>query len=286
MLANDHIDRDPLGSHGVLNVLLRLVPLLLMLLPNKVFASNDEYPATHTTIKPLEEQALHIDGEDRTFWGLNETEWQRYLQLMKGPQGRWTPNEDPTLILGLNATNDKDRMRYAKLQVAIEKKRTEQALKFTLAVTEAWRDMYPNMPVIDEKKLRAYNRKHSLPIAIPPESINQEFDLGADVLPGDRFVVFIDPGCTACKANVLTLLKKILPVNGAGIDLYFLQMSDDDIIKWAVSQALPQSLVGSNKTITLNKGDKGLLQLLAVAHQQQPSTYYRRRGKNYQPIAL
>ena len=175
-------------------------------------------------------------------------------------------------------------MRYARLQVNIEKKRTEQELAFVLAVTQAWDEMYPNMPLIDEGKLQAYDNK--LPINMPVTQISQGFDPGADVLPGDRFVVFIDDACTSCKKNVTALLTKIMPTDGAGIDLYFLQMSDQDIIQWAVSLSLPQSLVGPNKRITLTKGDKGLLQLLAVAHQQEPSTYYRRRGQIYQPITM
>lgn len=269
--------------------LLGIVPLLLIFLPVSfsLAAENEEKDksvTTHTSIEKLNNQHLHIDGAGREFWGLNEVEWTRYLKLMRGPQGRWTPNEDPTFILGLHARTDYERKRYAKLQVNIEKKRTEQELAFVLAVTQAWEDMYPNMPLIDEGKLQAYDNQMS--IKAPVAQMSQGFDPGADVLPGDRFVVFIDDACTSCKKNVTTLLTKIIPVDGAGIDLYFLQMSDQDIFQWAASLSLPQSLVGPNKRITLTKGDKGLLQLLAVAHQQEPTNYYRRRGQNYQPIAM
>ncbi|WP_164027866.1 TIGR03759 family integrating conjugative element protein [Rodentibacter caecimuris] len=79
-------------------------------------------------------------------WGLTERDWQQYETVMKhGARGIWTPNIDPLTALGVEATTEEERQRYARLLAKKEFERTEKEIAFQIAYTQAFNELYPNI---------------------------------------------------------------------------------------------------------------------------------------------
>src|SRR3546814_20575381 len=88
------------------------------------------------------DQTQTEQGRDERFardWGLGTEEWTRYVELMDGPLGIYSPNLDPLSALGVEARSDEERRRYAELQVQAEARRVEKLLAYKRAYDDAWR---------------------------------------------------------------------------------------------------------------------------------------------------
>ena len=81
-------------------------------------------------------------------WGLSDSEWAHYLQLMQGPNGRWYPQLSPAAVLGLNAETDQERKHFAELVARLEHDKVARELVFNHQVYLAMRSIYPAEPVI------------------------------------------------------------------------------------------------------------------------------------------
>ena len=71
---------------------------------------------THTSQTPGTETPISRTIELRTLakrWGLDQEEYQRYLDLIRGPLGKWSPDIDPLLALGMFAESPHKEQRYA-----------------------------------------------------------------------------------------------------------------------------------------------------------------------------
>lgn len=67
-------------------------------------------------------------------WKLNEEEYAQYLFIMKyTPRGLWSPEIDPPIALGNEATTDKERMYYAEKMNGIEWDRRQKEAAFQKA---------------------------------------------------------------------------------------------------------------------------------------------------------
>lgn len=204
-------------------------------------------------------------------WGLSEVEWARYEALMRGPRGRWSPDLDPLMVLGIHAESDAERRRFAELTARQEHDRVERELAFQREYDAAWRRLYPNELRLDPARLM----EDAGDASEPP------------FVAGDRLLVFVDISCTeACASVVARVLARQLATPGLIVDFYLRGTNgrDEPIRQWAQTNRVPPELVRS-RTITLNH-DNGALARLAGADElvANPARYkgpalYRQRGR-------
>ncbi|MFU2076095.1 TIGR03759 family integrating conjugative element protein [Gallibacterium anatis] len=161
-------------------------------------------------------------NEQAQHWGLTEEEWKRYELLKKTERQYWSPNLDPLTTLGVEATSEAERQKYARLLAKKEFERVEKELKFQLAYDAAFKELYPGvMPISDNTMSPVIN---------------------------ERLVLFTRLNCEKCDSA----LQKILATNKS-VDIYFVDSRQDDkaIRDWAISHRIDVNKVRSRQ-ITLN----------------------------------
>lgn len=204
-------------------------------------------------------------------WGLSEVEWARYEALMRGPRGRWSPDLDPLMVLGIHAETEAERRRFAEMTARQEHDRVDRELAFQREYDAAWRRLYPHELRLD------------------PARLMEDGGGDADAQPfvaGDRLLVFVDLTCTeACASVVARALARQQATPGLIVDFYLRNTHgrDEPIRQWAQANRVPPESVRA-RTITLNH-DNGALARLAGADElvANPARYkgpalYRQRG--------
>lgn len=190
--------------------------------------AQDSRPAA-SAIVPSREQPAAIERSDErkaADWGLREEEWARYRAVMQGPLGIHSPNLDPLTALGIEATTNEERRRYAELQVGIEARRVEKLLAYQRAYDEAWQRLHPGMDRISA-------------------SLGDSGQASGEV---GRLAVFVKKGCPSCDRTVQRLQSA-----GTEFDLYVVGSRQDDahIRDWANSVRIDPGKVRAG-AITLN----------------------------------
>ncbi|WMY72492.1 TIGR03759 family integrating conjugative element protein [Buttiauxella selenatireducens] len=174
--------------------------------------------ATQSTETPLSLSS------QATAWGLTTEEWTRYRQLKQGERGIWSPSLDPLTTLGVEATTQAQRRKYADLLVEKEAQRVEKELAFQRAYDDAWKRRFPALTPVTEVNSTA-------------------------VMPANRrLAVFVRQHCAACDTRVDTLLKA-----GTPLDIYLVDSQNDDtqLRRWAVAHHIDSARV-RRREITLN----------------------------------
>ena len=169
-------------------------------------------------------------SEQAASWGLTEQEWTRFEQIQAGPRGFWSPNLDPLTALGVEAETDKERQRYAELQVVLEAKRAERELAYQNAYTTAWTKLFPGLLPIQG-------------MASPPPASSSA---------GPRQALFVEDQCPACTAEAQRLQS-----SDTAFDIYLVgsQGEDERVRRWA-RQADIDPVKVQHRQITLNH-DRG-----------------------------
>lgn len=176
-----------------------------------------------------------LTESSRQAWGLSETDWTTYKTLMEGPAGLWYSHVSPAIVLGINATSDAERSRFARIVYDQQVRRLDALFAFN----------------------RAYDEIARAEMAEPGFSFFQEIahaGLPASLDPSrSRILAFVGPDCPRCDHAV-----RELAASGRPVDIYFVAArTDRDISSWARSIGLPADRV-RNRTITLNH-DRGAL---------------------------
>jgi len=184
-----------------------------------------------STIETPQEKSVQLQShQNAQQWGLSDTEWQKYQQLMQGKRGVQSPGLDPLTTLGVESDNPADRRRLAELWVKEEYQRTEKELEFQREVNAAWNRLYPNA--------LAVNMGNAAGIAHDTNG---------------RLALFVSNNCSRCDARLAAVLADNRPV-----DIYLVGSDgkDDTVRQWAISHNIPIDRVRSRE-ITLNH-DSGL----------------------------
>lgn len=238
-----------------------------------------------TQIEKTDVTTLKVRENTPEYWKLTELEWQRYKAIMQGPQGRWTPNEDPTFVLGLHAKTTADRRRYAELQVMVEMDRASKALAFDQAYTDAFQRLFPNTDVINLDKRTAQRLGQS---SFGDNSPNLPFlSNQSSFRPADRMVLFVEKDCNQCLAHYKQALSVLKTVSNTNLDLFFIGFSNTEIQQWAETQAVPLDMFNA-KRILLNPSNDSVINLLSQLKQQhadQNARFFRRRGSEYAKLS-
>jgi len=205
---------------------LAILPLLLM----AASTAQAETAASSVSVSQNETvQTNELAVRSASQWGLQATEWQRFKSLMQGPLGTYSPNIDPLTALGIEATSDEERSRYAELQVQMETARVAKLLAYQNAYDQAYKRLYPDL----------------LPVNLVSQTASPKMSL---LNSSGRLAVFVEPGCAACESQVNELQQ-----DGQAFDLYLVGGKGDDgkLRTWALKAGIKPDKVRSRQ-ITLN----------------------------------
>ena len=202
-----------------------------------VFAASAQVSVSEPGLNPVPTVSVEIESAVAADWGIRETDWQRYQELMRGPAGLHYRHLSPAFVLGLHAETDADRDRWARIVWEEERRRLERLFDFN----------------------RAYNR---IARAIRQADVFSFFDSQYLEQPAgfsplhfgtNRPLIFVADDCAECDKQVRELASR-----RKAFDIYYVgATSDQEISRWARRIALPAAEV-VNKRITLNH-DRGNL---------------------------
>ncbi|MFP4731341.1 TIGR03759 family integrating conjugative element protein [Pasteurella multocida] len=222
---------------------------------NKTSLTEDAQHITSQYLNSAEKKSKQVAGE----WGLSEEEWSRYQKIIKeGSRGVWSPNLDPLTTLGIEASSDTERMKYARLLARKEFERVEKELRFQLAYDAAFKELYPNI----------------MPIRTESTTVSSDLNGMSGRL---LFFTRID-NCLKCEIT----LNKLLSTNRE-VDIYIINSEGDNskIQDWAVKHRIDVNKVRSRQ-ITLNH-DNGLW--LNYANGKMPAVFQIQGDGQWQAIA-
>ncbi len=164
-------------------------------------------------------------------WGITETEYKRYLKVMAGERGTWSPGLDPITALGVSADTAADRQRFAELFVKKEYERTKKELAFQIAVDAAWKKLYPSTPRLATR-------------ATPKTGAARPV----------RFAVITRSSCASCDDLLDAELTGMTRRAAEGVDIYVVGAGDDDALRaWAEAHPEVLEAVEAGRA-TLNHG--------------------------------
>lgn len=210
---------------------------------SKTSLTEDAKNAISQFLNSSEQQSKQSAGE----WGLSEEEWSRYQKIMKeGSRGIWSPNLDPLTVLGIEASSDTERMKYARLLARKEFERVEKELRFQLAYDAAFKELYPNITPIRTNTTTSTNTLNNT---------------------SGRLLFFTrTDNCPKCEMT----LNKLLTSNRE-VDIYLIDSegNNNKIQDWAVTHHIDVNKV-RNRQITLNH-DNGLW--LNYANGKMPAVF-------------
>ncbi len=208
--------------------------------------SVDETSSTHITRTETTATVLgplDIARTDRNVWGLDEADWNTYLQLMDGPYGLWYPHLAPAFVLGIAATRESERERFARQVWQQERQRMDQLLAFNRSYQRLARAErgQPGFRLLDPTRRLQVSR---------PEPIRDRI---ARSLAGtsDRLHLVVRRDCAPCQEAARQLVRQERP-----LDVWYVgARSNQEIRRWARDSGIPVEQV-QDRTITLNH-DRG-----------------------------
>ena len=257
--------------------------ILLSSISGAAIADTNE-PLTRISQTPGAETPVSRTIELRTLakqWELDQEEYQRYLDLMRGPLGKWNPDLDPLLALGMFAKSSQQEQRYAELYAQQEFDLTERALQFQQAYRSAFERLHPNTAMLDQHLLSPYfsHQQQKSAMRDAKRLAQKRF---AD---GDRLLFFVSSSCRECLSVINQLMGLLSSTQQSGVDVYIRDAHDDESVRaWANAHHIKTAWL-SNQHLTLNR-DEGLLQRLERQSTVSPADampiFLKRNGRFFQ----
>lgn len=202
----------------------------LIILSIAVFSKADTQYLYSTIDSSISQPVLTDTSEPREFWGLSETEWKRYQQIITStPWSVWEHNATPLSLLAFYSQNEEERRRYARKEAELDQWRE--------AAVVTWQQLYN-----EEREVVNRNLVNSLKDVAKHKTLST-------LKKGDKVLVFIDINqCEkACKARSQKIIS-----SQATSHLYFMgNRNENDIYQWAKNMQIPVKRV-QEKNITLN----------------------------------
>ena len=241
-----------------------------------ILTNSAQTPSTETPISltlELKTKANH--------WGLDGREYQRYLDLIRGPLGKWNPDIDPLLALGMFAESTQQEQRYAELYAQQEFNLTERALQFQQAYRAAFERLYPNTTMLDQRLLSPYfaHQQQKSETREAKRLAQKRF------VEGDRLLLFVPPNCRQCLPEINLLISILSGTQQSGVDVYIRDAQDDEAVRvWAAAHGIKTEWL-NDQILSLNR-DEGLLQRLMSQSTASPADampiFLKRNGRFFQ----
>lgn len=146
-------------------------------------------------------------------WGITPADYERYLQLKRGPAGAFgVANLTPHEVLGYYAETDEERQHWARAFVAMHRAYATRYLAFQQAVDAVKR--VPFQAGFSIQRLRTM-----------------------DFQPGDRLLLLVNDDCAVvCTLALETALERVEQHATLGLDLY-IEPGAGHIIRAAFAQS-------------------------------------------------
>ena len=136
-------------------------------------------------------------------WGLDTNEWSQYQTLVTGVRRHLSAeNISPIEVLGIHATSDIERKRYARMWAKVVLEDTRRILAFQHAFDEAIRVLTQNEPLIDISRL------------------TEKADLSESLASADRLFLFVEVTCEMC-GEIIDSISPLLS-STTSLNIYFL----------------------------------------------------------------
>ena len=228
---------------------LRALCLLLIVVSSQALADPlalDRTTERSSTIATSQGKAAIAEAKR---WGLSEKEWSTYQEIMLG-QGRYFWRDtDPITVLGIYAETGAERERYAEMLAIQEYELQKRFLALNDAYLVAARRLVGDEPVLDMAK---FDRYYNTSPASYGRSGGRTKDsvFGRDI--GSRIVLFVSSDCTGCTDYYERVRQR--QSFGVGLDIYFVDTTEQQIIAWAKARGIDPALVRQG-TVTLNRDD-------------------------------
>lgn len=243
---------------------------------HETLARDSQTPSVETPIRRTLE--LHTLAKH---WELDRQEYQRYVDIMRGPLGKWNPDLDPLLALGMFAASPKQEQRYAELYAQQEFDLTERALQFQQAYRAAFERLYPNIAMLDQRLLSPYfaHQQQKAGMRVAKRLAQKRF------VAGDRLLLFVPSMCHQCLTQINQLVNLLSSTQKSGVDVYVRDAQDDKVVRaWATTHGIKTVWLNDQK-LSLNRDD-GLLQRLksraTVSLTDVMPIFLKRNGRFFQ----
>ncbi|MBL4761298.1 MAG: hypothetical protein JKY93_01195, partial [Gammaproteobacteria bacterium] len=101
-------------SNQFVSVIVLLIGIVALV--SVSYSDAAEHPKTtpQTPVRETPVTQTQIIQQDAAHWALDASEHQRYLDLIRGPLGKWNPTIDPLMALGMFADTRQQSQRYAE----------------------------------------------------------------------------------------------------------------------------------------------------------------------------
>jgi len=133
---------------------------------------------------------------------------------MRGPLGKWNPNLDPLLALGMFATSPQQEQRYAELYA-------QQAYQ------AAFERLYPNAAMLDQRLLAPYftHQQQKSDMREAKRLTKKRF------VEGDCLLLFVSLSCRQCLPEINQLVSLLSSTQQSGVDVYVCDAKDDEAVR-------------------------------------------------------
>ena len=215
--------------------------------------AKSQKPLRQTPVRETPISQTQIIQQDAARWSLDIGEYQRYLDLIRGPLGKWNPSIDPLMALGMFADTPQQSQRYAERYAQQEFELTERVLRFQTTYRTAFDRLYPNVGVLDQRLLAPYyaHQQQNSVSKAAKRLAQRRF------VHGDRLLVFVADSCKECFNTIRRLMSLLSGLKHSGVDIYVRDAKDDAAVsRWAKEQGIQTEWL-NKQTLTLNR-DEGL----------------------------
>lgn len=262
--------------------------LLCVVMASQSIAAQQTTPTPDTTVTPSRETPIMQTPDIQTQakrWDVSPGEYQRYIDLMRGPLGKWNADIDPLLALGMFAESPEQQRVYAERYARQEFEFTERALAFQRAYHAAFERLYPKAPMLDQRLLAPYftHQQQKAERQAVMRQARQRF------VEGDRLLVFVPLSCSTCLKVINRLANIVHSRKNSGVDIYVRDAVDKGSVSdWATTHGIQTKWLADQR-LTLNR-DEGLLQRLlsqsSGASNDAIPIFLKRDGRFYQISAV
>jgi len=218
---------------GHLTVMTILAASLLDVTTAFAKQTNDT-PLRDIVISQNQKAQITID-QRANMWDLTVDDYKQYLtEMANTPSSRWWKDIDPPQVLGMNAKTEEERMKYARIDVQLDKERTSREIAFQHAYDKAFASAYPNSK---------------------PININTSHHSDA-VKSSDRFYLFTplnDPEGALLAAKIIRLMQDKSEIS---LNIFFVgKASFSAIQRWGKANNIPKAMPNLDQ-VTLNHNEK------------------------------
>ncbi len=254
---------------NLINLVLLVSVILLSVFSSFIYAKENNTSFKKTKYKDSllkQSETKKSIYRNAKMWGITIEDWARYKEIMKGPQGIWTPNLDPLMALGLNAKTENERRRIALIQLKLEEKRLVRMLAYDRTYKKIEKEYFGNQTLVDIKKL-----KRRITLAKKARKIRAQ---DKQMQIGDRLLLFVSlKGCEQCRQTAYRAIDYVRGKKGVGVDIFFVGTTNkekNEIQAWAKSMSISSlSIKHGNVSLNYDRGtfkrltkDQGVLPLV------------------------